>query len=166
MINCTIDTNIWISLFHKHNQGHRNVKKWFEESVDSFNEIKLSIIIPLELLHNLTKDPKVGYEIPLSFVYSVIQLHNVTTIELTDIRFKQIARLLANVRNLGVGGRDTAIIQPLIRGDTIITHDKNLLMLDNFIRIDPLFDPPLILKLDEKFDQLRFKRMVKQQLRG
>ena len=35
---------------------------------------------------------------------------------------------------------------------TLVTHDKDMLKQRSFRRIDPVFNPPLILEIDQEFD--------------
>lgn len=155
----TIDSNIWIYAFDRNNPGHQNVRKWFAENLDKFS-LRVSIIIPLEVIHNLTKDPRVEFEIPFSYVNDILSLENIEVIDLKLINFRTIANNLASLRHLGIGGRDAAILSVLREGETIITHDKNLLMHTTYRRINPYFDPPIIIEVNKKFDLKKFKELL------
>lgn len=157
----TIDTNIWIYSFDRKSPEYKNTRKWIENNLSQYT-LKTSIIIPLEIIHNLTKDPRVDFEIPFSYVNDILSLDCNEIIDLNLINFRGIANDLALLRNLGIGGRDTAILSVLDEGDTVITHDKNLLMLASFKRIDPCFNPPLILEVDEKLNAKEYKELLKQ----
>ena len=119
--------------------------------------LRVNIIVVLEVLHNLTKDPRVEFEIPFSYVNDILSLSNIEIIDLKLINFRIIANNLASLRHLGIGGRDAIILSVLKEGETIITHDKNLLMNTTYRRIDPYFDPTMIIEVNKKFDPLIFK---------
>ena len=65
--------------------------------------------------------------------------------------------ILKNNRSKGIGGRDCLILASMLNSDveTIVAHDKNLLRIQNLNRIDPVFDPPLILNKGEEFDEFK-----------
>lgn len=152
----TIDSNIWIYAFDRKNPGHQNIRKWLNENLEKMS-LRVNIIVVLEVLHNLTKDPRVEFEIPFSYVNDILSLSNIEIIDLKLINFRIIANNLASLRHLGIGGRDAIILSVLKEGETIITHDKNLLMNTTYRRIDPYFDPTMIIEVNKKFDPLIFK---------
>lgn len=75
----------------------------------------------------------------------------------------QALQTLKNLRQQGIGGRDSIILTSMIlhNVDTIITHDKNILRLETIHRIDPVFDTPLNLEIGDKFDPNIFKGLTK-----
>ncbi|MHA1660937.1 MAG: hypothetical protein ACTSUT_17645, partial [Promethearchaeota archaeon] len=49
-----------------------------------------------------------------------------------------------------------------LKVNTIATHDKNILTLKKYRRIDPVFDPPLILESGEDFNKQDFQEKINQ----
>ncbi len=49
---------------------------------------------------------------------------------------------------------------------TIASHDKSILRLQHYTRIDPVFQPPLILARGEAFNQERYTELIKPQYKS
>ena len=72
---------------------------------------------------------------------------------------------LKTYRSQGIGGRDSSIISTMTLNnvEVLVTHDKNLLRLTQFSRIDPVFNPPLVLEINQPLDEAEFKTLSKNQ---
>ena len=68
-------------------------------------------------------------------------------------------------RSQGIGGRDSLIISTMTLNnvEVLVTHDKNLLRLTQFSRIDPVFNPPLVLEINQPLNEVEFKTSSKNQ---
>ncbi len=66
-------------------------------------------------------------------------------------------------RHTGIGVRDASIITTMLDNcvTNLVTHDRNLLSIKDFKRIDPVFSPPLTLEIDEPLDFMIFKEKLK-----
>lgn len=71
-------------------------------------------------------------------------------------------KIVAKNRTKGIGGTDALLLATMEQEqiNTIVTHDKILLELINLRRIDPVFNPPLVLEIGERFDLNEFKRRI------
>jgi len=85
--------------------------------------------------------------------HHVLQFHILEVVELTLPVVQESMRLLGTYQEYGIGGRDASILATMTeRGtDTIATHDKGLLRVPEFNRVDPVFDPPAIYPLGQPF---------------
>lgn len=169
----TIDSQIWIYYWDPNAKEHFNVIKWlngddYNPSILSTETIVLSAIIPLEVAHNLFKMAnttktldKVQIE---ELLLSLISLENCQLIEIDQILVFDAIKKLKQYISKGIGGRDALIISTMerLQVQSIATHDKNLLSLKEFHRIDPVFDPPLELEIGSEFDIEEFKQKVSQ----
>jgi len=95
---------------------------------------------------------------------SLISLENCQLIDIDQNLIIEVINILKKYRTIGIGGRDALIIATMERMEiqTIATHDKNILSFKKFRRIDPVFDPPLILEIGEVFDSLDFRQKIEQ----
>ena len=75
-------------------------------------------------------------------------------LELDQFMMLKALDILKSLKDQGVGGRDSIILASMQLYDiqTIATHDKNLLSLTEYRRIDPVLDPPLLLEIGAEFD--------------
>ena len=92
-------------------------------------------------------------------ILALISTENCQIIDIDAILLVDVIQKMMNYSALGIGGRDTLILATMdrLKISTIATHDKNILALRNYKRIDPVFDPPLVLEIDEEFDEKNFK---------
>lgn len=153
----TIDSQIWIYYFDPNARENANVQKWFE-GIMVKEQIMLSAIVPLEVSHNLYAVPKLDKKSTESLILKWISQENITFVSIDNQLMLLALELLKSNRDKGVGGRDCLILASMLVKDveTIVTHDKNLLRMSSLHRIDPVFNPPLILKKGEVFDESKF----------
>ncbi|MBN1329317.1 MAG: PIN domain-containing protein [Candidatus Heimdallarchaeota archaeon] len=153
----TIDSQIWIYYFDPNAKENESVEKWFE-GILAKEQIMLSSIIPLEVAHNLYAVPNLDKLSTENLILKWVTQENITFIHVdTNIMLLALELLKAN-RSKGVGGRDCLILASMLaKGvETIVTHDKNLLRITSFLRIDPVFDPPLIISKGTEFTESKF----------
>jgi len=125
--------------------------------------ILLSAIIPIEVAHRLfnvhEKRKALNIDRVEELLSSIISLENIQLIDIDSRLVMDAIKLLKKYHSSGIGGRDSLILASMDRKQvtTILTHDKNLLGLNHLHRIDPVFDPPLKLKIGENFNPKEFK---------
>ncbi|MGV9141424.1 MAG: type II toxin-antitoxin system VapC family toxin [Promethearchaeota archaeon] len=168
----SIDSQIWIYYWYPKAKEHSTVKNWIEGSKNDGiihkELVILSVIIPLEIGHNLYKIAKsskiLDVESVSNILFSLISNENVKIIDIDSILLVDALQKMKNYSILGIGGRDTLILATMDKFGlkTIATHDKNTLALDEYKRIDPVFNPPLIFEEGEKFDEILFKQRLKE----
>ncbi|MHA1147459.1 MAG: type II toxin-antitoxin system VapC family toxin [Promethearchaeota archaeon] len=163
----TIDSQIWIYYWDSNALEHQNIKNWMngtEKDGILFKEkIILSSIIPIEVGHilyrtaDLRKD--LDKEIIEELLLSMISTENCQIIEVDELLLLDVIQKMKDHSQLGIGGRDTLILSTMdrLKVSTIATHDKNILKLKKYRRIDPAFKSPLILDINEEFDEKDFK---------
>lgn len=153
----TIDSQIWIYCFDSNAKENTNVQKWFEEVLLK-EQIMLSTIIPLEVSHNLYAVPKIDKNSTENLILNWITLENINFVSIDSHIMLIALELLKANRGKGIGGRDCLILASMLTKDieTIVTNDKNLLRIESLRRIDPVFDPPLILNKGEVFDESKY----------
>ncbi|MBN1800089.1 MAG: PIN domain-containing protein [Candidatus Lokiarchaeota archaeon] len=167
----TIDSQIWIYYWQINTPEHANIKKWLngkdENGILFKEEIILSAIIPIEIGHHLYRIADVSKEFDKNIIedliLSLISIENCQIIDIDTILLVDVIQEMKNYSPLGIGGRDTLILSTMnrMKVSTIATHDKNILALKKYKRIDPVFDPPLILEIDEEFDKKLFEEKIK-----
>lgn len=163
----SIDSQIWIYYYDTTAKEHSNVLKWLDEILLK-EVIILSSIIPIEIAHNLfsihEKNKELNKTQVEEILLSLISLENCQLIDIDQNLIIEVINILKKYRTIGIGGRDALIIATMERMEiqTIATHDKNILSLKKFRRIDPVFDPPLILEIGEVFDSLDFWQKIEQ----
>lgn len=163
----SIDSQIWIYYWYPKAKEHSTVKNWIEGSnkdgIIHRELVILSAIIPLEIGHNLYKIAKsseiLDVESVANILFSLISNENVKIIDFDSILLVNAIQKMKNYSILGIGGRDTLILATMDKFGlkTIATHDKNILALDEYKRIDPVFNPPLVLEEGERFNEIEFK---------
>ncbi len=168
----TIDSQIWIYYWDLDAPEHKNVKSLLNGKKNDgilFNEeIILNAIIPIEVAHHLYKIAKNSKDLDKDTIedllLSLISSNNCQIIEIDAVLLVDVIHKMKNYSILGIGGRDTLILATMDRVKvlTIYTHDKNILTLQNYKRIDPVFDPPLILEINEKFNEQVFRERLKE----
>ena len=143
----TIDSQIWIYYFDPNAPENANATQWMETKLIS-EEIALSAIIPLEVAHNLYSIPKFPLDQIERLIFRWITQKNIKILEISQKEMIYSLQLLKTYRSRGIGGRDCLILATMdpCNVDILVTHDKNLLKLDRFTRIDPVSNPPMVLK--------------------
>ncbi len=88
-------------------------------------------------------------------ILSLISSENCQLIEIDAILLVDAIQKLKKFSAMGIGGRDVLILATMdrLKVSTIATHDKNILALKEYRRIDPVLNPPLKLEIGEKFDE-------------
>lgn len=163
----TIDSQIWIYYWDINAPEHENVKNWLNgEEKDGIlfkEDIILSAIIPIETGHYLYKVADLSKDLDKEtiedLILALISTENCQIIDIDAILLVDVIQKMMKYSPLGIGGRDTLILATMdrLKVSTIATHDKNILKLKKYKRIDPVFDPPLILEIDEEFNEKNFK---------
>ena len=168
----TIDSQIWIYYWDINSPEHKNVKSLLNGGNNDgilFNEeIILSAIIPIEIAHHLYKKANTSKNLDKDTIedllLSLISSNNCQIIDIDAVLLVDVINKMKNYSSLGIGGRDTLILATMdrLKVTTIYTHDKNILILENYKRIDPVFDPPLIFEIEEKFNEKIFQERLKE----
>ena len=150
-----IDSMIWVYNYDPNAPEHNNVKYWLRapDGVLAREKVLLSAIIPLEVIHTLFRKARLPFLVAFNATRGIINLTNVELVELTLPMMQESMRLLGTYQEYGIGGRDALILATMKewRVDTIATHDKGLLKVPDFNRVDPVFDPPAIYPLGQPF---------------
>ncbi len=167
----TIDSQIWIYYWDVNAPEHQNIKLWLngkEKDGILFKEnIVLTAIIPIEVGHHLYKLADLRKDLDKEtiedLILALISTENCQIIDIDSILLLDVIQKMKDYSLHGIGGRDTLILATMdrLKVSTIATHDKNILELKNYKRIDPVFYPPLILEIDEEFDNQVFKQKLK-----
>ena len=168
----TIDSQIWIYYWDINSKAYKNVNNWLngskKDGILFKEEIILSVIIPIELGHYLFKLANIGNGLDKDtvedLILSLISSENVQLIDIDAILFVDVIQKMKEYSSMGIGGRDTLILATMdeLKVNTIATHDKNILTLKKYRRIDPVFDPPLILESGEDFNKQDFQEKINQ----
>ena len=163
----TIDSQIWIYYWDSNALEHQNIKKWMngteKDGILFKEELVLSSIIPIEVGHNLYRSADLRKELDKDLVeellLSLISTENCKIIEIDELLLVDVIQKMKDHSQLGIGGRDTLILSTMdrLKVSTIATHDKSILKLKKYRRIDPVFENPLILDINEEFDEKDFK---------
>ena len=158
----TIDSQIWIYYFDPNALENGNVSAWMKLNLKS-KEILLSMIIPLEVAHNLYKIPKISPDQIEKLLFRWITQKNIMILDATQEEMISALQMLKFYRSKGIRGRDCLILSTmnLVNVEILVTHDKNLLVLDKFKRIDPVFNPPLILEKNQLFNVEEYQKKLK-----
>ena len=161
-----IDSQIWIYYCDPNALEHDAIIKWMEPMLQA-EDILLNAIIPVEIAHNLFTIKNKGKNLDANLVeeslIALISMKNCHFLEIDQDLVVNSISLIKKWRQVGIGGRDAIILASMDRFDvkTIITNDKNILGLNSLHRIDPVFDPPLELEIDEIFDANAFKIKIR-----
>jgi len=167
----TIDSQIWIYYWDSNALEHENVSKWMQgterDGILYRDKIVLSSIIPIEMGHNLYRlahlrkglDKETIADLLLTF----ISTENYQIIDIDNIILVDVLQKMKDLIHLGIGGRDALILTTMdrLKVSTIATHDKNILKLIKYKRIDPVFKSPLILNVGDEFDEEVFGKKLK-----
>ena len=167
----TIDSQIWIYYWTINTLEHKNIKNWLngkeKDGILFKEDIVLSAIIPIEVGHHLYKIADLSKDLDKEtieeLILALISTQNCQIIDIDSILLVDVVQKMKDYSLLGIGGRDTLILATMdrLKVSTIATHDKNILSLKKYRRIDPAFDPPLILEIDEDFDDQVFQERLK-----
>ncbi|MHA2499270.1 MAG: type II toxin-antitoxin system VapC family toxin [Candidatus Hodarchaeales archaeon] len=151
----TIDSMLWIYAYDPHAPERDNVKEWMFRNgvVQGTEPIILNTIIPLEVLHSLGRNPAIDFSFAYNASMAIVALKNVVLIDFDSNLLTESIMVFGKYRSYGIGGRDASILATMLQQNvnTIATHDKNLLSIVDFVRIDPVFSPPRILPIGEPF---------------
>lgn len=168
----TIDSQIWIYYWDINSKAYKNVNNWLngskKDGILFKEEIILSVIISIEVGHYLFKLANIGNGLDKDtvedLILSLISSENVQLIDIDAILFVDVIQKMKEYSSMGIGGRDTLILATMdeLKVNTIATHDKNILTLKKYRRIDPVFDPPLILESGEDFNKQDFQEKINQ----
>ena len=163
----TIDSQIWIYYWDINAIEHVNVKRWLngtkKDGILFKEKIILSAIIPIEVGHNLFRISNINEGLDTKTIeellFSLTTNENCHIVDIDAILLVDVIQKMGLYSSLGLGGRDTIILATMDRLKvlTIATHDKNILSLKSYRRIDPIFDPPLILEIDDDFNNQDFQ---------
>jgi len=163
----TIDSQIWIYYWDINALEHKNIKNWLngkeKDGILFKEDIVLSAIIPIEVGHHLYKVADLSKDLDKEtieeLILALISTENCQIIDIDSILLVDVVQKMKAYSLLGIGGRDTLILATMdrLKVSTIATHDKNILSLKKYRRIDPAFDPPLILEINEEFDENDYK---------
>ena len=166
----TIDSQIWIYYWDSNAIEHQNINKWLKgkdrNGILFKEDIILSSIIPIEVGDHLYKIANLSNNLDKDtieeLILALISTENCQIIDIDAILLVDVIQKMKNYSSLRIGGRDTLILATMDRFkvSTIATHDKNILALKKYKRIDPVFDPPLILEIDEDLDNQEFKEKL------
>ncbi len=162
----TIDSQVWVYYFDANAPENKNVSTWLAGEHDDgilFKEdILLSLIIPIEVGHNLFKLKSMNGEDIEQIMMDFLSIENCRFIDIDPVLAVEAFKILKSRAREGIGGRDALILATMDTHDvtTIATNDKNILTLTKYRRIDPVVDPPLIFEIGENFDQELFKKRI------
>ena len=161
----TIDSMIWIYSYDPHAPESKNVKSWLrgkKGALQTHKQIVLNTMIPLEILHSISKKPSVDFTTAYNAALGIIALKNVVLVDFNSRLLAESMTLLGDYQTYGIGGRDASILATVKDHNVmkIATHDKGILSIPDFIRIDPVFSPPLTLNVGELFDQEEFNEKL------
>ncbi len=162
----TIDSMIWIYSYDPHAPESKNVKSWLfgkEGALQSYTQIVLNTIIPLEVLHSISRQTSVDYTLAYNAALGIIAMEKVKIVDFDARLLTETMTLLGEYRPYGIGGRDASILATMKDSNVekIATHDKNILSIPDFYRIDPVFSPPFVLKIGESLDHKDFTEKCK-----
>lgn len=162
-----IDSQIWIYYYDINSLEHDNVKKWMEgeknDGVLFSSKIAINAIIPIEIANNLYGMRKMEKNLIEKLVINLISLKNSEFTEINQNLIFEALRILKKFRLKGIGGREALILATMINYPikTIATNDTNILAITDIKRIDPIFDPPLVLDIGKIFGKEEYKQRIK-----
>ena len=152
-----IDTMLWIYNIDVNAREHGNVRSWFEgnrgKGVIDAEDLLINTVIAMEVVHNLRRVAKLPAEHVYDYIFRILTLRNLVLDPLNFDAVNESISTFEEYFQYGIGGRDATVLASMRRHGvtTIATHDKNLLSVREIKRIDPTYDPPLVLNKGEKF---------------
>jgi predicted nucleic acid-binding protein len=151
-----IDSQIWIYYLDPNASENHIVEPWMDDILDH-DTMLINAIIPMEIAHNMfvvkNDRTKLLSQKTSDFINTLIIAENSLFVDIDQALVVAALHLLKDLRGNGIGGRDALIIASMQRHhvNTIATHDKNMLKLTQFIRIDPAASPFLKLDIGEEY---------------
>ncbi len=145
-----VDAMIWIYNCDVMAPEHENVHSWLEgndgNGIIDREEVLVNTIVVMEIVHNLRRIAKLPPQLVYDYVLKMLALRNVTTAPFDRELLHASMHTSERYYKHGIGGRDAAILATMLRMnvDTIATHDKNILQITDFRRIDPTHHPPKV----------------------
>ena len=164
----TIDTQILVYFFDPNCLENSNILSWIQNDKKKgiiYNEnIVLNAIVPMEIAHNLFRVKNLSTNKIITNITNLISLNNVTIHEINREVIIASLEILKKIGNAGIGGRDSLILATMRMKNIkkIATHDKDILRIVDIERIDPVFNPPMVFKEGEEFDEINFKERIKE----
>jgi len=150
-----VDTMIWVYNCDVEAPEYKNVHLWLEgkdgEGVIDLEEILINAVVVMEVVHNLRRMAQLPPELVYDYILRMLALKNVTTAPLDRNLLHASMHVFERYYEYGIGGRDSTILATMLgrNVDTIATHDKNILQITDFRRIDPTHHPPRILEVGQ-----------------
>lgn len=134
---------------------HESVHSWLEgedgEGIIDSEEILVNTIIVMEVVHNLRRRARLPPQLVYDYVLKMLALENSTTDPFDRNLLHDSMHVFEKYYGYGIGGRDATILATMLRRNvrTIATHDKNMLKITDFRRIDPTHHPPKIFDIGQ-----------------
>jgi len=138
-----VDAMIWVYNCDAEAPEYRNVNSWLEgkdgKGVIDSEEMLTNTVVVMEVIHNLRRRAQLPPELVYDYVLKMIVLKNLAAEPLDRNLLHAGIHMFERCYEYGIGGRDAAILATMLRRDvnTIATHDKNVLRMSHFHRIDP-----------------------------
>ena len=157
-----VDSQLWVYYYDVHADEHENVVTWLDQTMKT-EVIIIPTIIPVEVSHVLFT-PREGKRVDKGRVELALQhltaLSRAQIIPLDEQIMDESIKIVKDRRDLGIGGRDAVILATMAREKVlaIATHDRNLLSLKYYKRIDPTFNPPMELDVGAEFNAHKLKK--------
>jgi len=145
-----VDAMIWVYNCDVRSLEYENVHSWLEgkdrEGIIDLEEILVNTVIVMEVVHNLRRGAQLSPDLVYDYVLKMLALKNMTTAPLDRNLLHVSMHVFERYYEYGIGGRDATILATMLSRnvDTIATHDKNILQITDFRRIDPTHHPPKI----------------------
>jgi len=143
-----IDAMLWVYNCDVNAPEYKNVHQWLEgkegKGVVDSEEILINTVIVMEVVHNLRRRAQLSPELVYEYVLKMLALKNVTTEPLDRALLHASMHAFERYYGYGIGGRDATILATMVKrnANTIATHDKRILQITDFRRIDPTHYPP------------------------
>jgi len=145
-----VDSMIWVYNCDVLAPEYKSVHSWLEgdggEGIIDSEEILVNTIIVMEVVHNLRRRARLPPQLVYDYVLKMLALENMTTAPFDRNQLHDSMHMFEKYYEYGIGGRDATILAAMLRRKvgTIATHDKNILSITDFCRIDPTHRPPKI----------------------
>ena len=149
---------VWIYDCDANAPEHQNVRAWLEgergrRGVIETEELLVNTVIIIEIIHNLRRLAGLTPTVVYDYVSRIMTLRTMKVEEFDRNLLTESMRSFEDYYRYGIGGRDATILAAMRRNDvsSIATHDRNILAITDFERIDPVVKPPLILRRGHTF---------------